>query len=288
MRSTRNEEIVNRRDFVRSGMLVGGALTLADGAAAGQPRPANRRSGVIDTHCHAGKGLNYGKDHATCDPWTTYNDPKWVLRQAEQAGIERSVIFPISNITYAKANEEIAGYVRQYPDRLIGFAKHDPKAEAGKIRALLVREVRELGLKGLKLHAVPTPEILETVAELRIPILMHPPRVGDCLEVVRSHPQISFILAHLGSFASRDWKEHLLAIEAAKHLPNLYLDTSAVVFFLYLERAAQELPAEKLLFGSDAPLVDARVELAKIQLLKLPQDKQEKILGGNIRRLLRI
>ena len=279
---------MNRRDFVRSGLLVGGAFTLADATAAEQSRPSKRPSGVIDTHCHAGKGMNYGKGDATSDPWTTYNDPKWVLKQAEQAGIDRSVIFPINNITYEKANEEIAGYVRQYPDRFIGFAKHDPKAEAGKIRALLTREVRELGLKGLKLHAVPTPEILETVAELQIPILMHPPRVGDCLEVVRTHPQISFILAHLGSFASREWKEHLLAIDAAKHLPNLYLDTSAVVFFLYLERAARELPAEKLLFGSDAPLVDARVELSKIRLLKLPQEKEEKILGGNIRRFLRM
>ncbi len=278
---------MNRRDFVQGGLLLGGGLTWVGGQAAEKPRQAKRPC-VIDTHCHAGKGMNYGRGDRTHDPWTTYNDPKWVLRQAAEAGIDRSVIFPISNITYQKANEEIAGYVRQYPDRLIGFAKHDPKAEAGKIRTLLTHEVRELGLKGLKLHAVPSPEILETVAELRIPILMHPPRVGDSLEVVRTHPQINFILAHLGSFASRDWREHVLAIEAAQHLPNLYLDTSAVVFFLYLERAAQGLPAEKLLFGSDAPLVDARVELSKIRLLKLPREKEEKVLGGNIRRLLRI
>jgi predicted TIM-barrel fold metal-dependent hydrolase len=56
----------------------------------------------------------------------------------------------------------------------------------------------------------------------------------------------------------------------------------------YLERAAQELPAEKLLFGFDAPLVDARVQLSKVRLLKLPKDKGEKIVGGNIRRLLRM
>ncbi len=203
-------------------------------------------------------------------------------------GIDQAVIFPISNITYEKANEEIAGFVRQYPGRFIGFAKHDPKTEAGRIRALLTREVRELGLRGLKLHAVPSPEMLEVVAELRIPILMHPPAVNDCLEVVRTHPKISFILAHLGSFASRDWREHLRAIEAAKDLPNLYLETSSVVFFPYLERAARELPAEKLLFGSDGPLVDPRVELGKVRLLKLPAAKEQLVLGGNIRRLLGI
>jgi predicted TIM-barrel fold metal-dependent hydrolase len=70
------------------------------------------------------------------------------------------------------------------------------------------------------------------------------------------------------------------------NLPNLYLDTSGVVFFRYLEQAARELPAEKLLFGSDAPSVDARIELFKIRLLRLPRAKEEKILGGNARRLL--
>src|SRR5262249_45082657 len=153
-------------------------------------------------HSHAGKGLNFAKGDPVADPWTTFNDPKWVLRQDEEAGIDQSVIFPINNSTFEKANEEIASYVRQYPRRLIGFAKHDPKSEAGKIRTLLTHEVRKLGLKGLKLHAVPTPEMLEVVAELDIPILMHPPSVGSCLEVVRTHPRINFILAHLGSFAS--------------------------------------------------------------------------------------
>lgn len=59
-------------------------------------------------------------------------------------------------------------------------------------------------MKELKLHAVPTPEILKVFGELRISILMHPPRVEDSLKVVRDHPQIDVILAHLGSFASND------------------------------------------------------------------------------------
>ena len=271
---------MNRRDFLRSNLVLGGPFA-AVGAAG--PKSTHR---IVDAHCHAGKGLNYGREGAA--PWTTFNDPAWLLRQAKEAGIDQSVIFPINNVTYEKANEEIAGYVRQYPGRFIGFAKHDPKTEAGRIRSRLTREVRELGLRGLKLHAVPSPEMLEVVADLHIPILVHPPQVDPCLEVIRTHPQIDFILAHLGSFASKDWQEHVRAIEAAKRLPNLYLETSSVVFFPYLERAARELPAEKLLFGSDGPLADPRVELFKIRLLKLPPEKETLVLGGNIRRLLRL
>jgi predicted TIM-barrel fold metal-dependent hydrolase len=103
---------------------------------------------------------------------------------------------------------------------------------------------------------------------------------------VKSHPEINFILAHLGSFGSARWQEHLRAIDAAKRHPNLYLETSSVVFFRYLELAAKELPADKLIFGSDGPLVDSRVELQKIRLLKLPADKERMILSGNILRLL--
>lgn len=278
------ENAMDRRNFLK-GALLSGSLCLA--ASAGSTRNSQQeQTAVIDAHCHAGKGMNYGKNDATSDPWTTYNDTMWTIRRAEEVGIDKTIIFPINNRTYEAANEEIASYVRRWPDRFIGFAKHDSGAEAGKIRDMLRREVRELGLKGLKLHGIPSKEMVETAAELKIPILYHPPAVRESLEVIRSYPEVAFVLAHLGSFASRDWKEHVAAIEAAKQLPNLYLDTSSVVFFEYLERAANELPAEKLIFGSDGPLVDCRVELYKIRLLKLPQAKEQLILGGNILRLL--
>jgi len=275
---------MKRREFCK-GILLSSPLYLSGTARPGSVQQ-QRRPYVIDAHCHAGRGINYGKNDPTSDPWTTYNDPKLTLRRAKEAGIDKTIIFPITNSTYQEANEEIASYVRRWPDKFIGFAKHDGKTEAGKIRNMLQHEVRELGLRGLKLHGIPTKEMVETAAELQILILFHPPKVSDSLEVVQSYPQVSFILAHLGNFASRDWREHIRAIEAAKNLPNLYLDTSAVVFFEYLERAARELPAEKLIFGSDGPLVDSRVELYKIQLLRLPQEKEQLILGGNIRRLL--
>jgi len=241
---------------------------------------------VVDAHCHAGKGMNFGKSAQMSDPWSTYNDPRWTLTRAEEVGIDKTIIFPINNTTYSEANEEIASYVKRWPDKFIGFAKHDPKAEAGKIRNMLHHEVLELGLRGLKLHGIPSKEMVETAAELGIPILFHPPNVSDSLEVIESNPEVSFILAHLGSFASRNWREHVSAIEAAKRIANLYLDTSSVVFFKYLEQAAHELPSEKLIFGSDGPLVDSRVELYKIQLLRLPKEKEQLVLGGNILRLL--
>jgi len=270
---------MERRKFLQFGMCS--TLALGEGIARGGMPQGPR---IIDAHCHAGKGLNYGKNGS--DPWTTFNPPEWTLRRMEEAGIERTVIFPINNTSYQEANVEIASYVRRWPAKFIGFAKHDPKTEAGRIRDMLRYEVRDLGLKGLKLHGQPSLEMVETAAELNIPILVHPDTVDKLVPIVKASPRVAFILAHLGNFASHEWREHVRAIEAARELPNLYLDTSSVVFVQYLQQAARELPATKLIFGTDGPLVDARVELYKVRLLKLSAEAEALVLGGNIRRLL--
>jgi predicted TIM-barrel fold metal-dependent hydrolase len=271
---------MNRRELLKGGLGVGAAVGLAQELRAEQSSASKRSVRVIDCHVHAGTG------QAMSQPWTTYNDPEVTLRHAEEAGIDQSIIFPIENPTYEKPNEEIARIVAQYPGKFIGFAKHDPVAEAGRVKAMLTHEVKDLGLKGLKLHKLPTREVLESVAELKIPILFHPPKVSDFHLIASTFPQINFIMAHLGSYTSQNWTEHLAAIDAAKRYPNVYLETSTVVHWRYLEMAARELPDHKVLFGSDGPDGDSRVELYKIRLLKLPADKEEQVLGANVLRLL--
>jgi predicted TIM-barrel fold metal-dependent hydrolase len=270
---------MHRRNFLSSGLALGSSLSLP-AAVHGEPRGKTEKSDlVIDAHGHAGHG------EALSAPWSTYNDPEVILRHAEEAGIDRTIIFPIENPTYQKANEEIARIVERYPGKFLGFAKHDPVAEAGKIERLLTREVRELGLRGLKLHKPPTREMLDVVTSLKIPILFHPPKVADFHMIASAYPKITFIMAHLGSFSSQNWSEHLAAIDVAKRYPNVFLETSSVILWRYLELAASEVP-EKLIFGSDGPDGDSRVEIHKIRLLKLPRDRESKVLGDTVQRLL--
>ena len=241
---------------------------------------AQARPLVIDAHCHAGRGQGMSA------PWTTRASVEVTLQHMAEAGIDRTVVFPINNADYEKPNQEIAEICGRHPGKFIGFAKHDPQTEAGRIRALLLREVESLGLKGLKLHRLPTREVLDTVAELGIPILYHPEKVANFHMIAAEYPQISFIMAHLGNFASRDWAEHIAAIGVARRYPNVYLETSSVVFFKFLGVAAAELGAGKLIFGSDGPELDSRVELHKIRLLKLSAADEARVTGGNIARLL--
>lgn len=263
--------MTTRREF----LAAAGALA---GAAAGAPA---RKVPVIDCHIHAGHapGLT--------DPWTTIADPVEILRRMDQAGVDKGCIFPISNHTYEAANQEIADICRKYPGRFIGFAKHDANTEKGRIRQMLLHECRELGLRGLKLHPPgPTPEMLEVVAELGIPVLYHPARVARFEETAAAYPMVDLILAHLGSDMSMDYREHLAAIELARKYPNVYLDTSTVVITRFLEKAVAEVPAEKVVYGTDEPEVDTRLEIFKIRVLKLPKQTEELILGGNMERLL--
>jgi uncharacterized protein len=244
-------------------------------ALALQARPA-----VIDAHCHAGRG------QALSAPWTTRADPELTLRRMQDAGIDRTIIFPINNQQYDQANAEIADICRRHPGKFIGFAKHDPQTEAGRITAMLRHEVQTLGLKGLKLHRLPTREVLDAVSELRVPILYHPEKVSNLHMIASEFPNVPFIVAHLGNFASHDWTEHIAAIEVARRYPNVYLETSSVVFQRFLEQAVREVGAGKLIFGSDGPELDSRVELYKVRLLKLSPDDEARVLGGNIHKLL--
>jgi len=291
----RKEPEPSRREFLgRGGMLLlGTALWDANGSdsRAATPLVAGQQGGipVIDCHAHAGIARLSGTKDDLTDPWNAVADPETILQHAQEAGINQTVIFPIYNTTYEKANEEIAEICGRHPGRFIAFADHSPATEAGRIRSLMLRECHDLGVRGIgEMEEEPNAELLEVAKELRLPILIHPPqeRVAPFYDFVPTNPDVNFIVAHLGSSGSEDFDEHLAAISLAKCYPNVYLDTSNVVLTRYLKMAIEELGPEKILFGSDEPESDCRLEIFKIRNLKLPKDHEEMILGGNILRLL--
>ena len=255
------------------------------GILAAQPP---RKVPVIDCHVHVGDPkLSAPNAEALSVPWTTVGiDPEEILRVNREAGIDCSVIMPITPpggtrfAYFEKANEYIAEVCRKYRGKFIGFAKHDVVNEKGRLRSMLLRECRELGLRGLKMHQQPNAELLDTVAELGIPVLYHPQRVALFEEVVAAYPKVNFMMAHMG----RD--EEPYARYVVNHYPNAYLETANVVTTRHIEHAVEQVPASKIIFGSDEPLVDCRQEIFKIRVLKLPKDKEELILGGNLLRLL--
>src|ERR1700757_4457995 len=127
----------------------------------------------------------------------------------------------------------MATAVAAHPERLIGFVGVDPMAEDPEAIRRTIRD------------AVPRCEpVYQACMELDVPLLMH---TGIPLPI---------IAAHLGV----PWVMETIAV-AVRH-PNVYLDVSALPTFksrligpllaLCLDRGL----ADRLLFGSDFPLVD--------------------------------
>jgi len=242
---------------------------------------------VIDSDAQIGVGETWGSPRRPVE----YKVEELLGRSAE-AGIDRSCVMAPRNPLYDLPNKQVAEVCAKYPDKLIGFAVHNPKREAGQLRRVLIEEVKTMGLKGVKSDGHPPRELLDTAAELNIPVVYYPdldeyPGPARAYYMIATaYPSVNFILPHLGAYRSWHWWAHYEAMDLVKRFPNMYVGTSSVVSRKYLEMAARELPPERILFGSFAPELDPRVEMYSVKLLKLPEKSQALILGGNLQRLL--
>lgn len=167
-------------------------------------------------------------------------------------------------------NDEIAGYARQHPGRVIGFMSVDPTHPAAVAE---MQRAYDLGLRGLKLGPIyqnfhPLDgrafEVYRKAAELHLPIVIHqgttfprraPLKYADPLlleEVAWAFPELPIVVAHMG----HPWMAETIVL-IRKH-PNLYADISALhyrpwQFYNGLVLALEYGIDEKLLFGSDWP-----------------------------------
>ena len=233
---------------------------------------------IVDSHIHAGHA------NALTASYSTFEDINVSLRRMDDAGIDRAIVFPIA--TTKEADEETAQIVGRHPDRLWGYAKVHQERDAGQVLERLRYAVSERGLVGLKLHGLLNREIMDACEELGIHVLTDPGGEPWGLQwAARAYPNVNVIIAHFGSFLSKNEQAHQQTIWMARQLPNVYLDTSGVMRFSWLEEAVRECGPDKLVFGSDGPVVHCAPELEKIRALKLPQEDLDKVLGGNIIRL---
>ncbi len=242
---------------------------------------------VIDCHALVGAGRTWADPEREVD-----YDLNLLLERGAEAGIDRHSVMPPRNHSYTEANRQVARICEKHAGRLIGLAAHSPQREAGRLRQMLVEEVRSMGLRGVRSDGHPTRELLDAALELGIPVLYYPkPDRGQPLGryyhmLATAYPKVNFILPHLGQFRSLSWPAHMEALDLARRYSNVYVDTSGVGSFKYLEMAVRELPPEKILFGACAPELDPRVEKHALELLKLPPDRYAKVAGLNILRLL--
>ncbi|MFG1941506.1 amidohydrolase family protein [Nonomuraea sp. NPDC048826] len=207
-------------------------------------------------------------------------------------------------------NEEVAESCAEHPDVLIPFASIDPwKGRAGARQAR--RLVERYGVRGFKFHpssqgmapndpvAYPLYEVIE---ELGVPALFHTGQTGIGAgvpggggirlkysnpmlvdDVAVDFPELRIILAH----PSFPWQDEALAV--ATHKPYVYIDLSGwspKYFPPQLIQYANTLLRDKVLFGSDYPVITPDRWLADFDKLDIRPEVRPRILKENAARLL--
>jgi len=166
--------------------------------------------------------------------------------------------------------------------------------EADGLLAYFERNSREI--HGLKYHAPitqmsiqapPFAPFLEYAALRRLPILYHcgrnPLSWADRLQpIMNSYPEVPFIMAHLGGNAYDRIVETMETFKTAP--PNLYVETSTARHPALLARAFAHYGRERMLFGTDLPFTDQRLNFDCLRYSGVVLDRD--FMGGNLLRLM--
>ncbi|MBU0987075.1 MAG: amidohydrolase family protein [Proteobacteria bacterium] len=248
-----------------------------------------------------------------------YSSPKSKLVGADeivdamdQEGVDRSVVFgfPWNNPqTFIEHNNYILEAVEKYPGRLTGFCCLDPfsreaAAETQRCLEAGLAGVGELafyqsGIDAKSLEKM-TP-IMELCREKSLPVLIHtnepvghmypgktPNTLRQIYNLVSKFPENIIVLAHWGGGI---FFFHLLKKDVKETLKNVYFDTAASPF-LYdpqIYRYARDtVGVDKILFGSDFPLLKPTRYFKELETIGLAKNEIESICGLNAARLLRL
>jgi predicted TIM-barrel fold metal-dependent hydrolase len=231
----------------------------------------------------------------------------------KDAVVDRAVVFGFAfrDIGLCRyVNDYVIEKTGQYPEKLTGFAVVPPEeGSRGEEAAKEIERCFRAGLKGVgelfpEGQGFDLEDEKETAAvtgackELDIPLLLHanepvghyyPGKTGVTLRqletFVANNPSLKIVLAH--------WGGGILFYETMGEIKekfrNVYYDTAASPF-LYDERIYRAAKAlglcEKILFGSDFPLLPHSRYLDGLEKSGLDSEDKQMILGANARKLL--
>ncbi|MCB0932583.1 MAG: amidohydrolase [Mycobacterium sp.] len=204
------------------------------------------------------------------------------------------------------SNDEVAQWVRQYPDRFRGLATVDLDRPMVAVRELR-RRVTDDGFVGLRLlpwlWGVPPTDrrfypLFAECVELGVPFCtqvghtgpLRPSETGRPIpyidQIALDFPELTIVCGHVGY----PWTEEMIAV-ARKH-ENVYIDTSAYT----VRRPPAELVgfmktrtgSRKVLFGSNFPMIGHAHCLDGLDELGLSVPARSDFLHGNAERVFRL
>jgi len=235
-----------------------------------------------------------------------------LIASMDKDGVDISVIANYGWTTHelcVETNDYILESIARYPDRLIGFCAVQPQSyeaalaeveRCAKGGAKGIGEMRpDMQLFDLMDEAVMEP-FIEVMRKYELIFLTHAsepvghvyPGKGSVTPdmlypFITRFPDLTIVCAHWGG----GLPFYALMPEVKKAMSNVFFDTAASPF-LYspqiYNQVIQLVGADKILFGSDYPLLAQSRLIKEIGSLDLPAEAEDLILSGNARRLLDI
>lgn len=229
--------------------------------------------------------------------------PEDLLETMSAAGVEQALL--IAQPPFL-SNEDLLQLCTDHPNLLPAINIPVSTERPGKV----LGDFASRGARVLKIHAAADGEgpesphykaLLKSAADLGLPVVLHTGcihsnvlfkdpemgRVERFEDWFKNYPSIPFILAHM------NYHEPAIALELASRYPLVYVDTSWQPAEVIGE-AVRQLGAEKVLFGSDWPIMGNNIEIG-IQRIRdcvetgtVSEQDAEKILGKNARCLLNL
>jgi hypothetical protein len=253
---------------------------------------------AIDAHCH------YGNLGGFFEP--EFN-AEHLLAGMGKAGIGHAVCSDVLSV-FEGAEAGLAplrGLFESSGRRVYFLGTFDPRRPAACLGAL-EQAKNWPGFVGLKLHpsvhGVPADDSAYELAwrfaaDNDVAIMTHSWSVSSYNPVqylstprrfevyVRKFPQVRFVLGHAGGRGQGRGE----AIRMVNDYPQVHLDFAGDIYdYRLLEKLIGSVPATKILFGSDSPMMDPRSQLSLVLLAGLADSAKSQILRGNAIRVYRL
>jgi len=270
---------------------------LAGAARAGRPLPAL----VADAHSHvmgSEQHMVLGMCFPDCSP-----DRQMQINRRMGLDIQCQASWtgPVSAAARI-GNDILLESQKRFPDVVVPMATVDPSQMtpeelAAEIDRVFVRGPAA-GLKpyhsmGIPYHAPDWSPFFEYGNEHRLFALLHPlgnltwapdsPQARGYVEIAERYPNLSVLIAHSGG----SFSYARTALWIARQRSNVFLElTLTPVPTGIIEWLVEEIGADRVLFGTDAPMRDPRPQLGWVVHADISENDKRKILGINFCRIL--
>jgi predicted TIM-barrel fold metal-dependent hydrolase len=235
---------------------------------------------------------------------------KQLIETMDEQGVDKSVVFgfPWENpTTFKKHNDYIIESVIKFSDRFIGLAcfnisDNGIDKETERCLDAGLSGVGELALytSGLAEESIKSLEpVMNICSEKDVPLLLHtnepvghmypgkaPMTLAQIYTFIKRFPENKIVLAHWGGGI---FFYTLMKKEVTETLKNVFFDTAASPF-LYQTGiytiAKKTIGIDKILFGSDYPLLKPERYFKELEQTGLTHDDIENIKGQSAAKLL--